>query len=85
MNQTSKKKAWRVKVKGKDELLTLIAQEVVVVQQPIAATNVISIHEMDIRLMPKVSPIHLLSSILQQSHPFLEICQRMLEGREANY
>jgi hypothetical protein len=31
-NQTTKKKAWRVKVKGKEELLALATQGVAVVQ-----------------------------------------------------
>jgi hypothetical protein len=66
---------WRVKVKGKEELLALAAQGATIVQQPIATTNVISSHEMDNKVMPKASPTQLLSSILQWRHPFLEICR----------
>jgi len=58
-NRTTKKKYWRTKVKGKEELLALATQGKMVVQQPIAAVNSISIHKMDNMLMLKENPIQI--------------------------
>jgi hypothetical protein len=72
----------KVKVEGKYKLLELETQGEVVFQQPIAAVNVIHIHEKDKRVMPKVAPTQLLSSILQRRHPFLEIFHILLDDRK---
>jgi hypothetical protein len=63
-NRTTKQKAWRVKVKGKEELFALATQGIVVFQLTIVAKNVLYSHEMDSNVMPKSNPTHLLSSIL---------------------
>jgi hypothetical protein len=48
----------------KEELLALVAQGLLVFQLPIAIENVISSHYMGRKIMPKVAPIKILSSIL---------------------
>jgi hypothetical protein len=80
-NRTSKKKSWRVKSKGKEELLELASQGEMIFERPIATTNVIHSYEKDNKFMPKESPTHLLSSILPWRHPFFDIFQSLLVDR----
>jgi hypothetical protein len=61
-----------VKSKGKEEG-TMIVQELV------AAKDVISPNEVDNRGMPKAVPIQHLSSIMWWKYPILEICWNLIQ------
>jgi hypothetical protein len=64
-NQTTKKKAWRVKVKAKEELFAFATKGEMIVQRTIVVVNAIHNHEKDDKVMAKATPAQLSSSILQ--------------------
>ena len=61
-----------MKSKGKEE-------GTMIVQEPVAAKDVISTNEVDNKGMPKAVPIQHLSSILQWKYPILEICWNLIQ------
>jgi hypothetical protein len=61
--------------------LKLASQGAMVVQRPIEVVNAIQIYEKDDRVMSKVAPTQILSSILQLRHTFFEICLSLLVDR----